>query len=181
MEAQVKRFSLYLVKEILPLYFGGLLALVLLLLGAALLGVLADVISRGASPDLVAQFLLYILPSAASRGLPLALLFAALLGLTRLSQDSEIKAAFMLGLSPKAFAVPLLALGLGVTLFSFLNSELVVPRSSLRALEVQKDILIRSPGTCCVFPVAASPIQSSIPSSRVLVKANRSPSGDQAG
>jgi lipopolysaccharide export system permease protein len=143
----VKRFSLYVVREILPLYLAGLAVLILLILGAFLQSVLADVIARGASPALLAQFLLYSLPAAASYGLPLALLFASLLGLTRLSQDSEIKAAFVLGLSPGAFALPMLALGLGVSLFAFLNNELIVPRSSARALEVQKDILIQSPGT----------------------------------
>ncbi|MDQ3399061.1 MAG: LptF/LptG family permease [Deinococcota bacterium] len=141
------RFGLYLVREIAPLYLAGLIALIVLLLGEALLGVLADFISRGASPALVAQFLIFSLPAAVSRGLPLALLFAALLGLTRLAQDSEIKAALVLGLSPKAFAAPLLGLGLAVTLLSFLSNEVLVPWSSGRALEVQKDILIQSPQT----------------------------------
>lgn len=143
----VRRFSFYVVKEIVPLYLAGLVALVLLILGIFLQTVLVDVIARGASPALLAQFLLYSLPAAATYGLPLALLFASLVGLTRLSQDSEIKAAFVLGIGPGAFALPMLALGLGVSLFAFLNNELVVPRASARALEVQKDILIQSPGT----------------------------------
>ncbi|MDZ7704808.1 MAG: LptF/LptG family permease [Trueperaceae bacterium] len=142
-----KRFSLYLVREIAPLYVAGLSVLLLLLLAATLLGVLADVISRGVSPALVASFLLYSLPGAASYGIPLALLFAALLGITRLGQDSEIKAGLLLGLSPRQFATPLLVLGVGVSTISFINNELLVPWSSQRALEVQKDILLQSPET----------------------------------
>lgn len=142
-----RRFSLYLIREIVPLYAAGLAALILLLLGVFLLGELARVISRGVSPALVAQFLLFKLPDAASYGIPLALLFSALLGLTRLGQDSEIKAGLLLGLSPKQFAVPLITLGVLVSGFSFVNNELVVPWSERRALEVQKDILIQSPET----------------------------------
>ena len=140
-----KRFSLYLIREILPLYVAGFTALLVLLLGAYLLDILAGAISRGVSPALVAEFLLYSLPSAAGMGIPLALLFAALLGITRLNQDSEIKAGLLLGLSPKQFLIPMLLLGLAISAVSFINNELIVPWSNQRAQEVQKDILIQSP------------------------------------
>lgn len=140
-------FGRYLIREILPLYLAGLVILMMLLLGVFLLGVLADVIARGASLSLVAQYLLYKLPDAAAYGIPLALLFASLLGFTRLVQDSEVKASLLLGLSPRQFAVPLLTLGLVVSALSFLNNELLVPWSTQRALEVQKDILLQSPET----------------------------------
>lgn len=141
----MKRFSLYLIREILPLYLAGLAVLLVLLLAATLLGVLAEVIARGVSPALVARFLLYSLPGAASHGIPLALLFAALLGLARLGQDGEIKASLLLGIGPGQFLAPLVGLGLLISSLSFLNSELLVPWSTSRALEAKKDILIQSP------------------------------------
>jgi lipopolysaccharide export system permease protein len=141
----VSRFSLYLYQNVLPLYVAGLVLLLLLLLAMSLLGVLAQVISRGASPVLVAQFLLYNLPTAAGYGIPLALLFASLLGLTQLAQSGEIKAALLLGVSPLQFAWPVLLLGLGVCAVSFVNNALLVPWSAAKALEVQKDILLQSP------------------------------------
>lgn len=143
----MRRFSRYLVREILPLYGAGLAVLLLLLLMSFLLGVLADVLARGVPPALVARYLLFKLPAAAGPGIPLALLFAALLGLTRLAQDGEIKAALLLGLGPGRFLRPVLALGLLVTLLAFANDELVIPWSEQRAAEVQKDILLRSPET----------------------------------
>src|SRR5690606_7915279 len=79
--------------------------------------------------------------------LPLALLFAALLAVTRLGQDGEIKAALLLGVSPRRFVVPVLGLGLLVSLVSLANNELLVPWSEQRAAEVQKDILLLSPET----------------------------------
>ncbi|HEX7022692.1 MAG TPA: LptF/LptG family permease [Trueperaceae bacterium] len=140
-----KRFSLYLVREIFPLYVAGLSALILLLLAAFLLEVAAEILARGTSPALVAQFLFFKLPEAAGYGIPLALLFASLLGLTRLGQDGEIKAGLLLGFSPRQFAIPIVLLGLIVTGLSFVNNELVIPWSSQHALEVQKDILIQRP------------------------------------
>lgn len=140
-----KRFTFYLVQEILPFYIAGLITLLILLLGVFLLDILAGVLARGASPNLVALFLLYKLPEAANMGIPLALLFASLLGMTRLGQDNEIKAALLLGLSPRHFAIPLLLLGLLISSLSFLNNELLIPWSSKRALEVQKDIFLQDP------------------------------------
>ncbi len=141
----MKRFTAYLIREILPLYGAGLIAFVLAILGLFLVQVLADVLARGVPTALVAQFLLYSLPAAIGRAIPLALLFATLLGLTRLSQDSEIKAALLMGLSPRAFMMPLITLGVVVSGISFVNNEVLVPWSQRRAQEVQKTILLQSP------------------------------------
>lgn len=141
----MKRFNAYLIREILPLYGAGLVAFVLAILGLVLVEVLADVLSRGVPPSLVAQFLMFSLPAALGRAIPLALLFATLLGLTRLSQDSEVKAALLLGLSPRQFLMPLLTLGALVSGISFFNNEVIVPWAAQRTSEVQKDILLTSP------------------------------------
>lgn len=141
----MKRFNAYLIREIMPLYGAGIVAFVLALLGLFLVNVLADVLARGVAPALVAQYLLFSLPAAAGRAIPLALLFATLLGLTRLSQDSEIKAALLLGLSPKEFVMPLLTLGALVSVISFFNNEVIIPWAQQRASQVEKDILLASP------------------------------------
>lgn len=141
------RFGRYLVRETLPLLFAGLVTLVLLLLLYFLLNVLSDVLARGTPLPLVARYLLFKLPTAVGPGLPLALLFAALLALTRMGQDSEIKAALLAGVEPLAFVLPLLALGLGVSAVSLLNNELLVPAAERRAAEVEKEILLHSPET----------------------------------
>lgn len=141
----MRRWGRYLLAEILPLYFAGLALLLLLLLGGFLLELLADALSRGVPAGLIARYLLYKLPAAAIYGIPLALLFAALLGLSRLVQDSELKAARLLGLGPGQFLGPIVTLGLLVSLVSAVNNELVVPRAEQAALEVQSEILLRSP------------------------------------
>ena len=141
----MRRWGRYLLAEILPLYFAGLAMLLLLLLGGFMLELLADALSRGVPIGLISRYLLLKLPVAAVYGIPLALLFSALLGLSRLVQDSELKAARMLGLGPGRFLGPILVLGLLVSLVSIVNNELVVPRTERLALEVEKDILLRSP------------------------------------
>ncbi|MGL4610637.1 MAG: LptF/LptG family permease [Trueperaceae bacterium] len=138
-------FSGYLMREILPLYGAGIIAFMMLLLGYFLIELLADVLSRGISPGLIAQFLLYSLPTAAGPAIPLALLFATLLGLTRLTQDSEVKAALLLGLGPGRFLTPMLLLGLLIAVIGFINNNVIIPWGQQRAQQIQKDILLQSP------------------------------------
>lgn len=141
------RFGAALAREIAPLYAAGVAVLLVLLLASFLLGVLADVLARGVPLPLVAAYLLAKLPSAASAGLPLALLFATLLALTRASQDGELKAALVLGVSPRRYLQPLLGIGLVIALVTAANNELLVPWAERRAQEVQREILLRSPET----------------------------------
>jgi lipopolysaccharide export system permease protein len=141
------RFGRAVGREIGPLFAAGVSPLVILLLLSFLLGVLAEVLARGVPVALVALFLLLKLPAAVGVGMPLALLFAALLALTRHNQDGEIKAALMLGLSPRAYLVPLLVLGGVVALATMAVNEIVVPWAERRALDVQREILLRSPET----------------------------------
>jgi lipopolysaccharide export system permease protein len=143
----VTRFGRGMAREIAPLFAAGVSVLVVLLLLSFLLGVLADILARGVPVSLVALYLLLRLPSAVGMGMPLALLFASLLALTRANQDGELAAALMLGLSPRAFLVPLLILGGVVSLLTLASNEVVVPWAERRALEVQREILLRSPET----------------------------------
>ncbi len=136
-----------LAREIAPLYALGLVVLTLLLLASFLLGVLADVLARGVPAGMVASYLLLKLPAAAAAGLPLALLFAALLALTRLTHDDELRAALHLGLPPRATVGPALAVGAVVAALTLLNNEVVVPWTEARAQDVQREILLRSPET----------------------------------
>jgi lipopolysaccharide export system permease protein len=91
------------------------------------------------------QFLAFKLPEAFSRGLPIALLFAVLMGLMRLGQDSELKAAIVNGLSPSRMAFPIILMGVLVSVLAFINSELLTPRGNEQALRVMKDIILSNP------------------------------------
>jgi lipopolysaccharide export system permease protein len=141
----VKRFDRYVLEEILPYLISGLAVVILLLLLAALQAVIAPLLAKGAAPLLVLRLVGLQVPEAVARGLPIALLFAALLGMSRLSSDSELKAAQSSGLDGVRLFWPVLALALGVTLVSFTVGETLVPRSRVQALQVQRDIVLDNP------------------------------------
>lgn len=141
----MKRFDRYVLEEILPYLLSGLAVVILLLLLAALQSVIAPLLAKGAAPLLVLRLVALQVPEAVSRGLPIALLFAAMLGLSRLSSDAELKAAQSGGLSGTRLFWPVLGLSLGVALLSFTVAETLVPRAKVQALQVQRDIVLDNP------------------------------------
>lgn len=78
------------------------------------------------------QVLVLHLPSIVVFTLPMSTLLAVLLGMSRLSGDSEIVALFAGGVSLYRIAVPIVALGAAVSAGSILLNEVVAPRANLR-------------------------------------------------
>ncbi|MGI8747632.1 MAG: LptF/LptG family permease [Deinococcus sp.] len=141
----MRRFDRYVLEEVLPYLLAGLAVVILLLLLAALQSVIAPLLAKGAAPLLVLRLVALQVPEAVSRGLPVALLFAALLGLSRLAADAELKAAQSGGVAPSRLFRPLLLLGLGVALVSFAVAETLVPRARVQSLQVQRQIVLDNP------------------------------------
>ncbi len=141
----MRRFDRYVLEEILPFLLSGLAVVILLLLLASLQAVIAPLLAKGAAPLLVLRLVALQVPYAVSQGLPIALLFASMLGLSRLSSDSELKAAQSNGLSGTRLFWPVLALSLGVALISFTVAETLLPRAKVQALQVQRDIVLDNP------------------------------------
>lgn len=141
----MKRLTRYILEEILPYLFAGLAVIIMLLVLGALQEIIAPLLAKGANPVLVAKLVALQLPEALGRGLPIALLFATLLALSRLSSDSEIKALEAGGVPPARLFWPVVALGLVVSALSFAVGEGLVPRSKVRALEVQREIVLDNP------------------------------------
>ncbi|PYE53606.1 LptF/LptG family permease [Deinococcus yavapaiensis] len=139
------RVTRYVLAEILPLLAGGTVAVILFFLLGALYDVLAPLIAKGAAPLLVAQLAAYAVPLGLSTGLPLGLLFAVLLGLSRLASDSELKGLSAGGFSATRLLWPLLGLALLVAVLSFLNGETLVPRAAVQAQQTGREILLDNP------------------------------------
>lgn len=153
MEAALTRLERTLLAEVGGALLGGFAVVILLLLGGALFEVLAPLLSRGVEIQVVAQFLALKLPDVLIRGLPIAYLFALLLALSRMAQDSELKVLLAAGIPRIRVLIPLLNLGLLLAFFGFVAGETWVPVSNRQANTVlQRAVLDRpqallQPGT----------------------------------
>ncbi len=142
---RITKLDWYLLNEILPWLLSGLTVVVLVLIMGAMFAQAGEILSKGANPLLVLQFMAFNIPDMMSRALPLAMLFAVLMGLSRLTQDSELKAAIVSGVPPTRLVFPVLGMGTVVAMLAFINAETIKPRAFTEAQRVFKDIVLSNP------------------------------------
>lgn len=124
-----RRLARYLLRETAGLYLLGVAAFCLLL-SIDFLSVLARfLVQQDASLADVGRLLLFKLPWFFHLSLPIAIVFAILLATGRLARDSELKAAYALGASPRALLLPLVGFGLAVGAVSLVNNGLLEARA----------------------------------------------------
>ncbi len=142
---RITRLDWYIVSEILPLLLGGLFGVIVVLIMGFAFEKIGEFLSKGANPLLILQYLAFRLPEMLSLGLPLSMLFAVLMAFSRLTQDSELKAAIVSGITPTRLVMPVLAIGAIVSLVAFINAETLKPRAFVQAQRVFKDIVLSNP------------------------------------
>ena len=135
----------YLLREAFAYLVGGLLVAVLLLLGGVLFEVLAPLVTKGASPLALGQYLAYRVPEAVYRGLPIAYLFALLLLLSRMAEDSELKALLAAGIPRGRVILTLVWFGGVLALVGFVLGAEAVPRANQKARAVLQRAVLERP------------------------------------
>ncbi len=121
------RLSGYVLRETTPLYVLGVAAFCLMLSIDMMVSWANFLIRNNATLGQVGQLMLLKLPYFLHLALPIAIIFAVLLGTGRLAKDSELKAAYSLGTSPLRLLRPLLLLGLLVSGLTLLNNGYLEP------------------------------------------------------
>ncbi|OGD22454.1 MAG: LPS export ABC transporter permease LptF [Candidatus Aminicenantes bacterium RBG_16_63_16] len=109
----LKFFDRYLLKEISPPFFIGLLVYTFVLLMNQVFLLSELFIARGVAFPTIARIFLYLIPSALAFAVPMSVLMGILAGLSRLSSDSEIVAFRTLGIRNTRLIGPVLLFALG--------------------------------------------------------------------
>jgi lipopolysaccharide export system permease protein len=93
----------------------------------------------------VVQLIVFSLPVVFAFSFPFGSLVGALMAVGRLSSDNEILAFGSLGVPPRQFLVPLLVLGIGFSLVSFVMNDYFMPLGNLRFAEIYRKVLYTNP------------------------------------
>ncbi len=104
----LKYFDRYIIKELIPPFFIGLLLTTFVLLMNQILQLSEIFITRGVPLRAALEILFYLIPSIFAFTLPMAVLMGTLGGLSRLSTDSEVMAFKTLGISYTRLLRPVL-------------------------------------------------------------------------
>lgn len=108
----------YLIAEILPPFFFGLLAFTFILLVFRILRLIELVITRGVPLFQIGKLFALILPTFLEMTVPMAFLLAILLGLGRMSNDQELLAMKASGISTPQIFWPIALVGLVMALMT---------------------------------------------------------------
>ena len=137
----IKTIDRYIFKELIEPFLFGLGAFTAILSASMVLFELVRaVVLRGMPLFVALQIFVYRLPNIMVYIFPMAMLLAALLAFSRLSGDSEVIAFRASGISLNRLIIPVLALGLLVSLVNLTFQEIVVPESNKAA----KNLLIET-------------------------------------
>ena len=111
----------YILKEVLPIFFIGLMTFTIILLMDKILKLIELIVTRGVSLFQILKLLLFISPSFLIFTIPMAVLLGTLLSFGRLSGDSEITAFKASGMSLYQLFLPIGVLSiLGYLLTTYL-------------------------------------------------------------
>ncbi len=126
-----RTLSFYVVSEILPPFFLGLMAFTFILLTARILKLVELLVTRGVSLTQTGKLFAFILPTFLEMTVPMALLLGILVGLAGLSNDHEILALKASGISPFQVLWPIGMVALFVSLLTLVITTSVRPAANL--------------------------------------------------
>ncbi len=155
----VRRVSLYLLRESVPLYFVGVLTILVLLLLDYFATLIGFFIRNNSPVGLIVQNVADRIPFFLSYMIAPALAFAIPVGLGRLGKDSELKALYALGVRPAWMLWVFVCFGLCVTGFQFYSTNVWQPSAEER------------------FKTSFSKLFNSEPSTTQELKSFKSPDG----
>ena len=125
-----KTLTRYLISEILPPFFFGLMAFTFILLIGRILKLIELVITRGVPLVQTAKLFSLILPTFLELTVPMAFLLAILLGLGRLSSDQELLAMKASGISPTQILWPLSSVAMMIAIITLLLTMFARPAAN---------------------------------------------------
>lgn len=123
--------SRYLIGEILPPFFFGLLAFTFILLIARILKLVELLVTRGVPLVQILQLFSLFLPTFLELTVPMAFLLAVLLGLGRLASDTEILALKASGISPMQILWPVTMIAAMMTLVTVFITTFARPAANM--------------------------------------------------
>ncbi len=106
------RSIIYIIKEMLPSLFTGIIIFISILLMFQVLKLTEFVLAHGVTLEVIARLVVYLSLSFLPAILPMSVLFSVLMTYGRLSTDSEIIAFKSLGVSQKYLTIPAIVVGI---------------------------------------------------------------------
>lgn len=141
----MRRIPLYVLNEFLLSFFVSFLFFFFIFFVNQLLVMAEEIFSKQVPFWDVLLFIVYSLPSIVALAFPFGCLVGALMAIGRLSSDNELLAARACGIPLYQLLLPMLAVGLALSLASFVINDYFLPLGNLRLGRMYRKILYTNP------------------------------------
>ncbi|UYT07038.1 LptF/LptG family permease [Treponema denticola] len=140
-----KTIFIYVFKELLLYFIGSFLFLFFIFFVNQILLMAEEILSKKAPTKDVLLLLFYSLPFIIAITAPYAALIGTLMCLGRFSADHEFISMNALGISTSFILIPVFALGVFVSVGSFITNDILIPRGTIKFNEVLYNIASSTP------------------------------------
>ena len=135
----------YILKELIFPFFLSLIVLTCVFLLGNLIQLTNLVINKGVGLSIVGYIFLLYIPLLLGYTLPIACLVSVILTFSRLSHDNEISALRASGIHLGKILIPLVVLGIILSLFSILLNERIIPHAHYKQHTTLKNLGVKNP------------------------------------
>lgn len=141
----MKVIDRYVSMEMIGPFLVGVIGFVLVM-AVDLLFTMADlIINKGVPLWAMLKLLIYKLPAIMVLTFPVSTLFATAMAMGRLSKDNEIVALRTSGVNLFRIAVPIIIIGILISIASYITNEKIVPHANRVATNLIRQIIYRKP------------------------------------
>jgi lipopolysaccharide export system permease protein len=135
----------YIVVETLFSFFVAFLFFFFIFFVNQLLLMAQEILTKRVPFRQVALLILYSLPSIIALAAPFAALVGSLMTIGRMTTDNEILVMLSSGLSYRNIFLPVLAVGMFISLISFFSNDVLLPAGTVQFLRLYRRILVSTP------------------------------------
>ena len=138
-----KIIDIYLIKEFINPYFVGVAIITIIGLSGILFEISDWLIVKEVDPGAVFRILFYRLPEIIVKTFPAAVLFATISAMSRLNRENEFTALRLGGISLYRLMVPLIIMGILVSILTFFVNEYVVHWANHQAENIIRQYVLK--------------------------------------
>ncbi|MFH1691248.1 MAG: LptF/LptG family permease [Candidatus Omnitrophota bacterium] len=135
----------YVLKEFLSAFLISIFVLTFVMILGNLVKLAELIVTKGVSLLLAGKLFLYLIPFLFRFILPIATLAAVLLSIGRLSSDNELVAIRASGVNLFKILMPILVIGLMLSLFSVILNNYLIPASHQKSRETMMEMGTQNP------------------------------------
>jgi len=139
------RITLYVAREFFFSFFVAFLFFFFIFFVNQILLLAEQILTRNVPPMDVARLIFYSLPSIVALSFPFGSLVGALMAVGRFSSDNEIIAFQASGVPSRRLFAPLLILGIGLSLVSFVMNDYFLPLGTINFGRLYRELLFSNP------------------------------------